>query len=87
LANEARTVGEAMTDQTAWRICAAMGWWSVFEKKTHGKGIWPGPAVHDEHVNRVFTAERPNRLWLVDITEHPTRESKLYLCAVRGRVL
>ena len=25
----------------------------------------------------------PNRLWLTDITEHPTLEGKLYLCAVK----
>ena len=25
----------------------------------------------------------PNRLWLTDITEHPTAEGKLYLCAVK----
>jgi putative transposase len=32
-------------------------------------------------VNRDFTAEAPNRKWLTDITEHPTREGKIY-CAV-----
>jgi transposase InsO family protein len=30
-----------------------------------------------------FTAEGPNQLWLSDITEHPTREGKLYLCAIK----
>ena len=25
----------------------------------------------------------PNRLWLTDITEHPTGEGKLYLCAIK----
>ena len=29
-----------------------------------------------------FTAERPNQLWLTDITEHWTDEGKLYLCAI-----
>jgi putative transposase len=32
---------------------------------------------------RQFSAERPNLLWLTDITEHPTGEGKLYLCAVK----
>ena len=32
-------------------------------------------------VNRDFARTEPNRLWLTDITEHPTRECKVY-CAV-----
>ncbi|KAA1004033.1 IS3 family transposase, partial [Pseudonocardia sp. EV170527-09] len=43
----------------------------------------PGPPVHDDLVRREFTATRPNQLWLTDITEHPTGEGKLYLCAVK----
>jgi transposase InsO family protein len=34
-------------------------------------------------VNRQFTASRPDELWLTDITEHPTAEGKLYLCAIK----
>ena len=33
-------------------------------------------------VRRVFTCDRPNQLWLTDITEHPTNEGKLYCCVV-----
>ncbi len=43
----------------------------------------PGPPVHDDLVLRDFTAEAPNQLWLTDITEHPTGEGKLYLCAIK----
>src|SRR5690606_21547215 len=43
----------------------------------------PGPPVHDDLVERDFTAQAPNRLWLADITEHRTGEGKLYLCAVK----
>jgi transposase InsO family protein len=32
-------------------------------------------------VRRVFRRDRPNELWMTDITEHPTREGKVY-CAV-----
>jgi hypothetical protein len=32
LADEAREEGQAMADRTAWRICSANGWWSVFGK-------------------------------------------------------
>ena len=34
-------------------------------------------------MRRDFTAAAPNELWLTDITEHPTAEGKLYLCAVK----
>jgi putative transposase len=34
-------------------------------------------------VLRDFTAALPNQLWLTDITEHPTAEAKIYLCAVK----
>jgi putative transposase len=33
-------------------------------------------------VRRRFTATGPDRLWMTDITEHPTREGKIYCCAV-----
>jgi transposase InsO family protein len=91
LADEARGAGEAMADRTAWRICRDHGWWSAFGKKKNGKAKQPGPPVHDDLVNRVFTAEKPDQLWFSDITEHPTGEGKLYLCAVKdacsGRIV
>jgi len=33
-------------------------------------------------VRRNFHRPQPNQLWLTDITEHPTREGKVYFCAV-----
>ena len=33
-------------------------------------------------VNRHFTVDGPDRLWITDITEHPTEEGKLYCAAV-----
>jgi len=44
-------------------------------------GKKPGPPVCDDLVKRNFTAASPDLLWLVDITEHWTKEGKLYLCA------
>ena len=92
LADEARDAGESMADRTAWRIASANGWWSVFGKKRGRNGKKPGPAVHDDlctvtdergRVRHEFTADRPNQLWLTDITEHKTSEGKLYLCAIK----
>jgi transposase InsO family protein len=82
LADEARLAGWPMADRTAWRICRDHGWWSVFGKKRRN-GKTPGPPVHDDLVNRVFTAEKPDQLWFSDLTEHPTGEGTLYLCAVK----
>ena len=33
-------------------------------------------------VGREFRRDRPNELWVTDITEHPTREGKVYCCVV-----
>jgi len=33
-------------------------------------------------VNRHFTVDEPDRLWITDITEHPTGEGKVYCAAV-----
>ncbi|MGV0677987.1 IS3 family transposase [Mycolicibacterium fortuitum] len=35
-----------------------------------------------ELVHRRFTAETPDQLWCVDITEHPTRDGKVYCWAI-----
>ena len=72
-----------MTARTAWAICSANQWWSAFGKKRAKNGKKPGPPVHEDKVKRDFTATDVNRLWLTDITEHPTSEGKLYLCAVK----
>jgi transposase InsO family protein len=64
------------------RLCTQQRLWSVHSRK-RGRSRTPGPPVHDDLVRREFTALAPNRLWLTDITEHPTAEGKLYLCAVK----
>ena len=38
--------------------------------------------MHEDLVRRRFVASAPDRLWLTDITEHPTRQGKVYLAAV-----
>ena len=92
LADEARQTGESMCDRTAWRICQDNQWWSSFGKKRGKNGKKPGPPVHDDlcavadkHgvIRHRFAANRPNQLWLTDITEHRTGDGKLYLCAIK----
>lgn len=45
--------------------------------RRHGKRTPPGVTVTDL-VKRNFTRTGPNQLWVTDITEHPTREGKLF---------
>lgn len=35
LADEAKTLGEAMCDRTAWSLCRDQGWWSALGKRKH----------------------------------------------------
>lgn len=82
LADEVRAAGFEVCERTVWRICRDNGWWSVFGKK-RGKNGKPGAPTHEDLVKREFIADAPNRLWLADITEHPTNEGKVYLCAIK----
>ncbi|MCV7717257.1 transposase [Micrococcus luteus] len=50
LVDEARAVGEAMCERSAWRGCRDNGWWSVFGKKRGKNGKKPGPSVHEDRV-------------------------------------
>ncbi|MCR6712219.1 MAG: IS3 family transposase [Demequina sp.] len=40
------------------------------------------PAVFEDHVQRRFSAERPDQLWVTDITQHPTGQGWVYCAAV-----
>lgn len=64
-----------MCEKTAWRICRDNQWWPVFGKKRGKNRKRPGPSVHDDLVQRDFTAGDVNELWLTDITEHWTDEA------------
>ena len=72
------------------RLCSAHGIFSVLARKK-GRRPKPGEPVHDDLVHRSFGAKAPNDLWFTDISEHPTAEGKLYLCAVKdafsGRIV
>ncbi len=90
IADELPGKGVTAGENRVQRLCRDHGIWSVFSKK-RGLNRRPGPPVHDDLVERDFTAAAANELWLTDITEHPTVEGKLYLCAVKdvysGRIV
>ena len=82
IADELGALGIVASRNRVNRLCTLQRIFSVHSKK-RGTGRKPGPPVHDDLVVRQFSAGRPNQLWLTDITEHPTSEGKLYLCAVK----
>jgi len=49
--------------------------------RRRAKRVPPAVTVTDL-VKRNFRRDGPNQLWVTDITEHPTREGKLYCCVV-----
>jgi putative transposase len=85
LLEEARDAGEPMAERTAWRICTENKWWSVFGKK-RGKNGKTGPPVHDDLVERDFTADEPNQLWQRYYRASHRRRQAL-LVRGQGRVL
>jgi putative transposase len=82
IADELAGKGVVASRNRVNRLCT-MGRIFSNHSKTRGAGRKPGPPVHDDLVERQFTAPAPNLLWLTDISEHPTGEGKLYLCAVK----
>ena len=84
LAAELERAGHDVGERRGWRLCAAQKLWSTTVRKgRRGAGKSPGPAVHDDHVRRNFTADEPDKVWVTDITEHPTGEGKIYCCAIK----
>jgi putative transposase len=82
IADELPARGIGAGENRVARLCSQQRIWSAFAKK-RGLTRKAGPPVHDDLVGRQFTAEGPDRTWLTDITEHPTGEGKLYLCAIK----
>jgi len=91
LTDELAEVGITASENRVWRLCSIAGVFASHHRRSV-TSCKPGPPVHedllaftDEHgvTRHDFTAARPDAKWLTDITEHPTNEGKLYLCAVK----
>lgn len=82
LADELERAGLDVGERRVWRLCSQQRLWSTTVRKGR-RGKKPGPAVHDDHIKRDFTATHPNLKWVTDITEHPTAEGKVYCCAIK----
>ncbi|QRY40569.1 IS3 family transposase [Microbacterium hominis] len=63
------------------RLMRRAGIAGISHRRKRGKNR-PLPAPHEDLVKRQFVADRPDKLWVTDITEHPTRTGKVYCAAV-----
>jgi len=84
ISDELERAGHSVGERRVWRLCSEHRIWSTTTKKGRkSSGKRPGPAVHDDLVQRNFTAPAPDRVWLTDITEHWTDQGKLYACVIK----
>ncbi len=55
----------------------------IYRRRGHGcTRRDPQADPSDDLVNRAFDPTEPDRLWVMDVTEHPTGDGKLYLAVV-----
>jgi putative transposase len=62
------------------RLMSQAGIQGIYRRK--GRRNLVNQATEEDLVRRQFTVEKPDRLWLADITEHPAGDGKLYCAAV-----
>ena len=65
------------------RLMRQAGVQGIYRRK--GRGCTrrdPDATPSDDLVNRQFTVDGPDRLWVMDVTEHRTDEGKVYLATV-----
>lgn len=82
LADDIHDLGYRISERRVWRLCKNAGIQSVISSRKK-RNRQAGAPVGDDLVQRQFTAKKINEKWLVDITEHHTKEGKLYMCAIK----
>lgn len=82
IADELERKGLTASENRVHRLAREQRVRSVIVKKKHRYKV-PGAAVCGDLVKRDFSAERPNQLWLTDITERPTAEGTFCFCSVK----
>lgn len=81
-ADDIQDLGYSVSERRVWRLCRQAGIRStIVSRKSRYRRA--GEPVGDDLVARDFTADRLDEKWLVNITEHWTNESRLYLCAFK----
>ena len=77
-----RRRGMTVSRRRVARIMREHGFVGAHTRRRWRRGR-PDVAPAADHLQRVFTAERPNLRWVADITEFPTGEGKLHLAGIR----
>lgn len=76
-------LGLTVNHKRVARLMREAGLQGLYRRRRRGCTIRdPDGQPSADRVNRQFTVEEPDRLWLTDITEHPTAEGKFYCAAV-----
>ncbi|MFC5163264.1 IS3 family transposase [Nonomuraea angiospora] len=73
-------LGEKVNRKRVERLMREAGLQGVYRRK--GRRNLVNQATEEDLVQRGFDVEAPDRLWLTDITGHPTGEGKPYCAAV-----
>ena len=73
--------GIIVNKKLVWKLMQRMGLKGLPGPKKGRKNL-VNLATAEDLVQRAFHATGPNEVWLTDITEHPTREGKVYCCCV-----
>jgi putative transposase len=64
------------------RLMRAAGLAGIYRRRRHGCTVRdPAATPHPDLVNRQFSADGPDRLWVTDVTQHRTGQGWVY-CAV-----
>ena len=76
-------LGLAVNHKRVARLMREAGIQGLYRRRRRGCTVRdPDAQPSPDLVNREFTVVGPNRLWITDITEHPTGEGKVYCAAV-----
>ena len=76
-------LGLAVNEKRVARLMRQAGVRGLYVRRRRGCTLRnPDAEPAGDLVNRQFAVTAPDRLWLTDITEHPTGEGKLYCAAV-----
>jgi len=76
-------LGLTVNHKRVARLMREAGIQGLYRRRRHGCTVRdPAADPYPDLVDRRFTVDAPDRLWVTDITEHPTGEGKLYCAAV-----
>jgi putative transposase len=76
-------MGLPVTLKRIARLMRVAGIQGLYRRRRRGCTLRdPAAEPSADLVRRNFTVGEPNRLWITDVTEHPTEEGKVYCAAV-----